>query len=484
MEALGCFTRFVDLSLVEDLIASPNGSRPSDAGDHAINLIALGQLSSASSCREECVSDGACTAYTWIRPNATPAPGPSLGACWGVAGAPGLALLPRALSGAYSGQRSACSPPPSAPPGDMDIDDLAPDQDFYISGKKASKGMWAIFFGVLRALGQTAVLVVGGLWLGRRGVIDNHGAKALSAISMNLLIPALLFVRVLDAATFELIKSAWLVAVLPFIYVPCGALLGVLCVLVTRPALDFQKGMIAAIAFGNSTGLPIIILSVVNDALMTNEIRALQRSKGVDPRVPPMDPLVYLSIYSLTYPLLQWSVGQYLLESKGCTLPAGHPTRKELTAAAQHDAQPHDAGNGHADAPAAAGGMELALASPARSPGAQEQEQPPETDGAATLRGFPLLRSSTLQPSEASALWQRRPPQEAAPSLARAFSEPGRWNTPAAAAVHAGAHPRHPHHPRRARLAVATNLEAAADGEAGERVAPPMREADVQVVYH
>mmetsp|Transcript_32260 Transcript_32260/g.74268 ORF Transcript_32260/g.74268 Transcript_32260/m.74268 type:complete len:519 (+) Transcript_32260:1-1557(+) len=126
--------------------------------------------------------------------------------------------------------------------------------------------------------------------------------------------------------------------------------------------------------------------------------------------------------------------------------------------------------------------MELELASPARSPGAQEQEQPPETDGAATLRGFPLLRSSTLQPSEASALWQRRPPQEAAPSLARAFSEPGRWNTPAAAAVHAGAHPRHPHHPRRARLAVATNLEAAADGEAGERVAPPMREADVQVV--
>lgn len=135
---------------------------------------------------------------------------------------------------------------------------------------------------------------------------------------MNLLIPALLFVRVLDAATIDLLRSAWLAAVLPFFYVPCGALLGALCVLLTQPGEGFETGMIAAVTFGNSTGLPIIILSVVNDALMSREIRALT-ARHAHGDVPPTDPLVYLSIYSLTYPLLQWSIGNALL-SGSCRL--------------------------------------------------------------------------------------------------------------------------------------------------------------------
>ena len=240
------------------------------------------RLSSGASCREECASDDACRAYTWLSPSAAAPPTPRLHAtplttCWGVHAYAdeALELLPRA--GAASGRRGACSPPPS-PPG---VAELGPDSNFYISGEQAANGMWAIFFGVMRSLGQTIVLVAGGLWLGRAGVINKEGAKALSAIGMNLLIPALLFVRVLEAATVELLASAWLAAVLPFLYVPCGVLLGVLCVLITRPGAGFEKGMIAAVTFGNSTGLPIIILSVVNDALMTPEIRALtERLKG------------------------------------------------------------------------------------------------------------------------------------------------------------------------------------------------------------
>lgn len=59
--------------------------------------------------------------------------------------------------------------------------------------------------------------------------------------------------------------------------------------------------VLAACAFGNSTGLPITLLTVVHANFpATTELGRI-------------DPTLFLSVYLLTYPILQWSIGGWLL---------------------------------------------------------------------------------------------------------------------------------------------------------------------------
>lgn len=188
----------------------------------------------------------------------------------------------------------------------------AANADFYVSGQAD-----VILRGVLGSLGTTSILVLSGVWLKHVGLIKNEGAHTLSVLSKEILIPALLLGKVAESADWQLLQSAWPIALLPLVYVPCGLLLGVIAVMIVQPGASFSKGMIAAVAFGNSTGMPLIILSVVNDALMVDGMRNNEDEHF------PVDPLVYLSIYSLTYPMLQWAAGTVLL-SDGWELRVPH----------------------------------------------------------------------------------------------------------------------------------------------------------------
>jgi predicted permease len=59
---------------------------------------------------------------------------------------------------------------------------------------------------------------------------------------------------------------------------------------------------VAAVAFANSTGLPITLLSVIH------------KSVPPDTELGRVDPLLYLSVYLITYPIIQWGFGSWLLE--------------------------------------------------------------------------------------------------------------------------------------------------------------------------
>eukprot|EP00666_Eupelagonemidae_sp_cell4sb_P013848 gene13848-2434_t len=79
----------------------------------------------------------------------------------------------------------------------------------------------------------------------------------------------------------------WILVLLPMIYVPCGLAVGRLAAAASG----------AATAFRNSTGLPIVILTVVRDNLIL--------VNGKDVTQPP-NAIAYLALYLLFYPCLQW----------------------------------------------------------------------------------------------------------------------------------------------------------------------------------
>merc|ERR1712137_13957 len=175
--------------------------------------------------------------------------------------------------------------------------------------------VFSVFVKAMTAVGTAASMAMAGIILHRFGNINGKARKILSYISMNLTIPALLFSNMLNCPTSgkcpaiqEELKTACPFLVLPFIWVSVGAICGTIAANVSCPPPELRRTIIAAASFGNSTGLPIVILSAIS------RTRALSSTASAEEQYRHC--ILFLSIYQVTYPILQWSVGGFLLKAK------------------------------------------------------------------------------------------------------------------------------------------------------------------------
>ena len=122
-------------------------------------------------------------------------------------------------------------------------------------------------------------------------------------------IPALLFSSIVPGISFELLGYAWPLLLLPAVYLLLGLAIGGLMLVLVQPPSNCRLSTVAACTFGNTTGIPVVLLSVLQ--------QSLSRSVFAD----IADPLLFLSIELLTFPLLQ--VREPLQQHPA----AFHPTR-------------------------------------------------------------------------------------------------------------------------------------------------------------
>jgi hypothetical protein len=87
----------------------------------------------------------------------------------------------------------------------------------------------------------------------------------------------------------------------PLVVVGLGLLVGRLVIHMSGTPPHLRGPCLAACALGNSSGLPITLLTVVH----TNFPKTSDLGR--------MDPTLFLSIYLLLYPVLQWGLGGWLL---------------------------------------------------------------------------------------------------------------------------------------------------------------------------
>ena len=177
-------------------------------------------------------------------------------------------------------------------------------------------GFFSILVSSLKAIGVAASVIAVGVLATRQGIITLAVRKAMGEITMKLAIPALLFSRILycDQCNtggnqcapcqpfVSIILSSWILFLLPMVVVGLGVLLGKTAAVLTSAPSDFSRGTVCAVAFGNSTGLPIVLLSVIS--LGTPATGSMGS----------IDPLLRLPVYLMLYPVLQWGVGRYLLK--------------------------------------------------------------------------------------------------------------------------------------------------------------------------
>lgn len=161
----------------------------------------------------------------------------------------------------------------------------------------------------LRAVGSAMTLACAGAYLHRLGIMTAQVSKGLSRVSMTLTIPLLLLTSAIDCAQntgkscpsmASHLEQAWVLLLLPLVNVSCGLALGWCSSRFVAP--EFRRSAIAAVCFGNSTGLPITLLTCIAAQF------------GPDTDLGNYDPIVFLSVYLAVYPVLQWSIGTALLQ--------------------------------------------------------------------------------------------------------------------------------------------------------------------------
>lgn len=95
--------------------------------------------------------------------------------------------------------------------------------------------------------------------------------------------------------------DVWMLLLWPVYVVSWGLVVGYVGARLSGTPPSQIRSVLASCAFANSTGLPITLLTVVH----TNFPSTTELGR--------IDPTLFLSVYLLTYPMLQWSIGGWLL---------------------------------------------------------------------------------------------------------------------------------------------------------------------------
>uniref|UniRef100_A0A7S2NK93 Uncharacterized protein n=1 Tax=Zooxanthella nutricula TaxID=1333877 RepID=A0A7S2NK93_9DINO len=209
----------------------------------------------------------------------------------------------------------------------------------------------ALLVATLTALATAAVMALAGVAATRRGMITDGGRRCLAELTLNIFVPALLFTSVVRcpaeeacAPIGEMIGEAWFLLPFPLVVVGFGIILGRLVCWGTGCPASFRRACVGAVAFGNTTGMPITLLGVLGPVL---------REAGV----LKTEPMRFAPVYLILYPVLKWSLGSYLFGLSGASR---QPSKALPTAPAASAEEPEDEPVAAAAARAEAGASETA----------------------------------------------------------------------------------------------------------------------------
>lgn len=190
------------------------------------------------------------------------------------------------------------------------------------------------FVASIKSVGTACTLAAVGVYLHQRGYVVGNGKRTLALISQQVTIPLLFFTKIVYCNqdwsaepcpnVVASLQQAWILLVWPLWVCGMGVLVGAGVARiagVTDPVQ--QKAMMASIAFGNSTGLPITLLTVIH------------ANFGSESALGIVDPTLFLSVYLVVYPVLQWGIGGMMLAPPSSPSAATTKTKTKTTTTMQ-----------------------------------------------------------------------------------------------------------------------------------------------------
>eukprot|EP00934_Nitzschia_sp_Nitz4_P000429 Nitzschia sp. Nitz4//scaffold258_size27474//19321//21045//NITZ4_008187-RA/size27474-processed-gene-0.21-mRNA-1//1//CDS//3329544491//429//frame0 len=167
------------------------------------------------------------------------------------------------------------------------------------------------FLASIRSVGTACTLAAVGIYLHRRGFVVGQGKRTLALISQQVTIPLLFFTKIIycnqDWSTepcpdvTKSIADVWVLLVWPAYVVCVGFGIGYVAARLSGTPPHQITAALVAVGFGNSTGIPITLLTVIHENFPSNT------------KLGRIDPTLFLSVYLLLYPVLQWGIGGWML---------------------------------------------------------------------------------------------------------------------------------------------------------------------------
>lgn len=175
----------------------------------------------------------------------------------------------------------------------------------------SSSSIYGTFLASAKSVGTACTMAMVGVYLHQRGFVTAPGKRTLALISQQVTFPLFLFTKIIYCNqdwspepcpdVTKTLEHGWVLLIWPLFVVTTGLLVGRLMARLSRTPAVQHKSLLAAVAFGNSTGLPITLLTVVHANFpATSDLGRV-------------DPTLFLSVYLLLYPVLQWGMGGWLL---------------------------------------------------------------------------------------------------------------------------------------------------------------------------
>jgi predicted permease len=167
------------------------------------------------------------------------------------------------------------------------------------------------FIASLRSIGTAMTMASVGYYLHQTDSIGSEGKRALALLSQQITVPLFLFTKIIfcnqdwsDKTCPDVTQSiadVWMLLFWPIYVVGVGLLIGLIVAKATNTPKHHVRSVLAACAFGNSTGLPITLLNVIHSNFpSTSDLGRI-------------DPTLFLSVFLLLYPILLWGLGGWLL---------------------------------------------------------------------------------------------------------------------------------------------------------------------------
>lgn len=169
------------------------------------------------------------------------------------------------------------------------------------------------FWAAIRSVGTAASLAASGVYLHRRKMVTADTKHALTRFGQQIALPSLFFGKIVRCSGNEghcssvldhCGDAAWILLVWPVYICGCGLVVGWIGYYLSATPKSQRGSVVVATAFANSAGLPITLLTVIDENL---------RQQGI---ASTIDPNQFLSIYTLVYPVLQWSIGGWILSNE------------------------------------------------------------------------------------------------------------------------------------------------------------------------
>ena len=153
---------------------------------------------------------------------------------------------------------------------------------------------------------KLVLIVLVGVWLGRKGLLDKPTRQHFSKILMLVMLPSLLIVSLGRNAQIHNIEQWWMLIVSAGLFVVYGFVVSEIVFKLLRLPKHLQRNFCAATAFGNSSYLPLPLMVTITATapIFLNDATAGERS------------FAYISVYLLCHSPLLWLIGFPYLSGK------------------------------------------------------------------------------------------------------------------------------------------------------------------------